>query len=640
MQASNSLSKPRHWLLAALLMACSALAWAQAEQIDPPDRVGYISFQEGTAVLAADGSGSWSPALINMPVTSGTRLSTEANSRTELHSGWSALRLTGKSDLEITQLDDDTTRLALTNGTLSARVRDLQQSERFEIGTPNLAWVVNQPGEFRFDVDPRADTTRISVFSGSGAIYGDAGQSVSINAGEQLVIAGRSLAISTRGSISYRDSFDQWVASRDTLDERSTSARYVSPGVPGYQQLDAYGDWNQDANYGAVWYPRVTVNDWAPYRDGQWRWVEPWGWTWVDDAPWGFAPFHYGRWAQIGPRWAWVPGPVVRRPVYSPALVSFIGGSSGDTNWGVSLGSGGPGAAWFPLAPGEYWQPGYRASSRYLRGLNPWANARPPARDSYYFFQRRPNAISAVSRDQFGSRDGRRPRFIAGSQLSGGQWDGARHAPPPPRPNWSGMSGPRNPRFDNERGPGPVRSTLPRGDRPQGSPGYLGPNENRPSIPNPGRQFGGDRSESGFENRRPPQMGDGRSSETWRVQQQQEQQRRLDQQRDQQQRGMLDQQQRQMQHQREQQQRESQHQQLMEQQRAMQQQRQSQQRQEQRQQMDQQRDQQRQNQWREQQMNQRQQMEQQRQMQPRPQPARPNERPDFPRQLHQRRDEG
>jgi hypothetical protein len=51
-----------------------------------------------------------------------------------------------------------------------------------------------------------------------------------------------------------------------------------------------------------------------------WRWVMPWGWSWVDDAAWGFAPSHYGRWASIpetdsldpsapGPeRWGWVPG--------------------------------------------------------------------------------------------------------------------------------------------------------------------------------------------------------------------------------------------------------------------------------------------------------------------------------------------
>ena len=53
----------------------------------------------------------------------------------------------------------------------------------------------------------------------------------------------------------------------------------------------------------------VVAAGWAPYRYGRWAWVRPWGWTWVDDAPWGFAPFHYGRWVcGRGERWCWAPG--------------------------------------------------------------------------------------------------------------------------------------------------------------------------------------------------------------------------------------------------------------------------------------------------------------------------------------------
>jgi hypothetical protein len=51
---------------------------------------------------------------------------------------------------------------------------------------------------------------------------------------------------------------------------------------------------------------------------GRWVWVVPWGWTWVDDAPWGFAPFHYGRWVYVS-YWAWVPGPLAVRPVQKEA---------------------------------------------------------------------------------------------------------------------------------------------------------------------------------------------------------------------------------------------------------------------------------------------------------------------------------
>ena len=41
------------------------------------------------------------------------------------------------------------------------------------------------------------------------------------------------------------------------------------------------------------WTGRLTAT-------ASWVWLRPWGWTWVDDAPWGFAPFHYGRWLWWG----------------------------------------------------------------------------------------------------------------------------------------------------------------------------------------------------------------------------------------------------------------------------------------------------------------------------------------------------
>ena len=147
----------------------------------------------------------------------------------------------------------------------------------------------------------------------------------------------------------------------------------------------------------------------------------------MDDAPWGFAPSHYGRWTQIGPRWAWVPGSFGPRPVYAPALVAFVGGD----NWSVALGS--PGAAWFPLAPGEYWRPHYHASDRYHRGLN-WGRerVRPPA-DGYHF-HRRPNAVTYAPADQFGGgQRGRRPGFGDGSRLPSGALNDSRIVAPPPR---------------------------------------------------------------------------------------------------------------------------------------------------------------------------------------------------------------
>jgi len=84
----------------------------------------------------------------------------------------------------------------------------------------------------------------------------------------------------------------------------------------------------------------------------------------VEDEPWGFAPFHYGRWAFAGTGWVWVPGPVYVRPVWAPALVGWVGGGVG-FRFSVGVGVG-----WFPLGPGEVFIPGYRVSRGYVNSVN------------------------------------------------------------------------------------------------------------------------------------------------------------------------------------------------------------------------------------------------------------------------------
>jgi len=163
------------------------------------------------------------------------------------------------------------------------------------------------------------------------------------------------------------DGFDNWAFGRDRREDRAEASNYISPEVTGYEDLDDYGRWRYVAGYGNVWIPAGVPEGWAPYRYGHWVWVHPWGWTWVEDEPWGFAPFHYGRWAYVPGGWCWVPGPVVVRPVYAPALVAFVGGGSG---FHFSLAIGGGGVGWFPLAPGEVYVPPYRVSPTYVNNVN------------------------------------------------------------------------------------------------------------------------------------------------------------------------------------------------------------------------------------------------------------------------------
>ena len=116
-----------------------------------------------------------------------------------------------------------------------------------------------------------------------------------------------------------------------------------------------------------MWVPSGVAAGWAPYTYGHWVWISPWGWTWVDDEPWGFAPFHYGRWVYGGGFWGWAPGPYYARPFYAPALVAWFGGP----RFGVGFGFGfGGGIGWCPLGWGEPFFPWYRGSWGYFNRVN------------------------------------------------------------------------------------------------------------------------------------------------------------------------------------------------------------------------------------------------------------------------------
>ncbi|HSV80713.1 MAG TPA: DUF6600 domain-containing protein [Ramlibacter sp.] len=387
------------WLagLALLLWTAAAAFAQQPEAHDPPGRVASITYRQGGLVFAPAGDEEWVALPRNRPLTDGDRLWTDRGARAEIHLGDATLHIDGESHLGIRELDDRSANFLLMQGALNARVRGLVGGESFEIATPNLAAWIQQAGDYRIDVEPGGRETRVAVLSGLVTLHGQEGQSMTLAAGQQASFTGRSLA-QVQGEPYRGDAFGQWAAERNRAEDQSMAARYLPRGVVGYSQLDPYGSWSLDPTYGAVWYPQVLVADWAPYRYGHWAWIAPWGWTWIDDAPWGFAPFHYGRWIVIGSRWAWVPGRLVARPVYAPALVVFIGGG------GSFLVGSGPGVGWCPLAPGEAWLPWYRTSPRYLSYANYAIDVRTAPRHPDFYRHRQ--WLTALREDDF--RRGRR----------------------------------------------------------------------------------------------------------------------------------------------------------------------------------------------------------------------------------------
>ncbi|TMQ02164.1 MAG: hypothetical protein E6J91_53385, partial [Deltaproteobacteria bacterium] len=74
--------------------------------------------------------------------------------------------------------------------------------------------------------------------------------------------------------------------------------------------LDGYGQWTDTDDYGEVWSPDATVVgvDFTPYESGgSWAYTDA-GWAFACEYPWGWLPFHYGRWAWLHGHWVWVPG--------------------------------------------------------------------------------------------------------------------------------------------------------------------------------------------------------------------------------------------------------------------------------------------------------------------------------------------
>jgi hypothetical protein len=91
-----------------------------------------------------------------------------------------------------------------------------------------------------------------------------------------------------------------------------------------YEDLQPYGSWYETPDYGYVYQPTVVVQDnsWRPYTRGRWACTNL-GWNWISDEPFGWACFHYGRWALLDGRgWVWVPG-----DEWAPAWVCWREGS-------------------------------------------------------------------------------------------------------------------------------------------------------------------------------------------------------------------------------------------------------------------------------------------------------------------------
>lgn len=369
----NNSRHSRHWrrdaslpiTLLSMLALLISLVLPTPALADPPGRIGRVAWlsRPGGLTLDNPSSGESFRAPLNQPLTSGDVVRTDANARAEIQIGSMTLRLDENTSLELSRIDDDRVSVFLRNGRSIARLASPESAREFELNTLNGRFTSDDRGIFRVETDD----------NGSAATAYDGALHFTSYDTDVDIRAGKRANIWYAGQTHYRlttpvsDDFMRWSAARDQRPPTSASSRYVSPEMTGAEDLDAYGDWSDTTDYGPLWTPRAVAIDWAPYRTGHWAWVAPWGWSWVGHEPWGFAPFHYGRWVHYRGRWGWVPGERIARPVYAPAMVAWS--SAPGVSVSVTFGRA-PTTGWFPLAPREVYVPYYRGSPDYIRRVN------------------------------------------------------------------------------------------------------------------------------------------------------------------------------------------------------------------------------------------------------------------------------
>jgi hypothetical protein len=390
-------------LLHLVVLAVVVAVAPQLARADVPGRVGRIAFMQGDVQFYSETEPEWKVAYVNEPITSRNSVFTGDGARAEISVGSTTLAMDAGSQVDIQQLDDNTFNANVVRGRVSMRVRRMDPGDVYDVAVPGADFELLRPGRYRIDA---LDTSSgLTVFAGQATARTDQ-NAVTIDAGRAVRVAGDANDPDAPAQLLAAPlatvALDEWVVARESRFQDSVAQRYVSPNMTGYEDLDANGQWASDPDVGPVWYPTTYVRaDWAPYRYGRWAYVAPWGYTWIDDAPWGFAPFHYGRWLQVGNRWGWVPGAYVARPAYAPALVGFYGGSGFNASFSVGAG---PAVGWYPLAPWQRYAPHYTQRAAYINEVNNITIVNPPARFGHNGDWNRERGGTVAPQDAFASQ--------------------------------------------------------------------------------------------------------------------------------------------------------------------------------------------------------------------------------------------
>lgn len=211
------------WVLI-LLLSAAALSAAV-----PYGRVALLQYVYGSVSVQPGGTGDWVAAVPNRRLTITDNVWTDKNSRAEVNLGTGIMQLNAETSLTIVNVNNRTVQVRVNQGTLYMHVRHLFGGEIYEVDSHNGEFTLTKQGDYRFDVDPKADSTTITTWKGEGSITGEH-RAVRVRAHEQVRLSGTAAAYEKHDAPAP-DGFDEWCRVRNQRQDKAYPFPYPPGGV-------------------------------------------------------------------------------------------------------------------------------------------------------------------------------------------------------------------------------------------------------------------------------------------------------------------------------------------------------------------------------------------------------------------------
>src|ERR1700740_540801 len=99
-------------------------------------------------------------------MTTGDKLWADRDSRAEVQLGSSKIDLGANTGFTFLNLDDRTVQIQLSAGTINVRVYELDRDNVYEIDTPNQAFTISRPGQYRVESSENGDYSVVTIREG------------------------------------------------------------------------------------------------------------------------------------------------------------------------------------------------------------------------------------------------------------------------------------------------------------------------------------------------------------------------------------------------------------------------------------------------------------------------------------------